>query len=91
MCCYFFMPANGIISFSACIDIGRSKSGTVAGMMNFFGNTGSFFLAILFGKMVDVTHSFNAPLFVIAGALLAGSILWLAVDPSKGLATEMKK
>ena len=91
MFCYFFMPVNGINYFSACVDIGRSKAGTVAGIMNFSGNMGAFFLAILFGKIVDVTHSFNAPLFVVAGVLLIGSLLWLAVDPTKQIDTVIER
>jgi MFS transporter, ACS family, glucarate transporter len=77
---YSFVP---IVSFSTCVDIGGNHVGTVAGIMNFFGQVGAFFLAIAFGKIVDLADSFNAPLFIIAGVLLAGSLLWLWVDPSK--------
>jgi ACS family glucarate transporter-like MFS transporter len=77
---YSFVP---IVSFSTCVDIGGNYVGTVAGIMNFFGQVGAFFLAIAFGKIVDLTDSFNAPLFIIAGVLLTGSLLWLLVDPSK--------
>ena len=88
MLCYFFIPVNGINYFSACIDIGRSKAGTVAGIINFSGSMGAFFLAIVFGKIVDVTHSFNAPLFVVAGVLFIGCLMWLVVDPTKKIAAE---
>jgi sugar phosphate permease len=77
---YSFVP---IVSFSTCVDIGGNYVGTVAGIMNFFGQVGAFLLAIAFGKIVDLTASFNAPLFIIAGVLLTGSLLWLLVDPSK--------
>jgi len=77
---YSFVP---IVSFSTCVDIGGNYVGTVAGIMNFFGQVGAFLLAIAFGKIVDLTDSFNAPLFIIAGVLLTGSLLWLLVDPSK--------
>jgi sugar phosphate permease len=83
MFCYLFIPVNGINGFSTCIDIGRSRAGTVAGIMNFAGNMGAFFLSVLFGKIVDSAHSFNEPLFIIAGVFFSGSILWLAVDPTK--------
>ena len=86
--CYFFVPVFGITAFSTCVDIGGSKAGTVAGIMNFSGNMGAFCLAILFGKIVDATHSFNAPLFVVAGVLLTGSFIWLSVDPTKKIAAE---
>jgi sugar phosphate permease len=84
--CYFFMPVNGINGFSVCIDIGKSKACTVAGIINFAGQLGAFLLAIFFGKIVDVTHSFNAPVFLIAGVLLVGSLMWLAIDPRKKIA-----
>jgi len=87
--CYLFMPVNGITAFSTCVDIGRSKAGTVTGIMNFSGNIGAFFLAIMFGKIVDITHNFNAPLFVVSGVLLTGSLMWLAVDPTKQIDTVM--
>jgi sugar phosphate permease len=86
ICCYFFMPICGITVFSTCIDIGKGKVGTVAGIMNFFGSMGAFSLAILFGKIVDVTHNFNAPLFVIAGVLFTGSCMWFIIDPTTKLA-----
>ena len=44
---------------------------------------GAFFLALMFGKIADVTHNFNYPLFVVAFVLLIGFILWFAIDPMK--------
>jgi nitrate/nitrite transporter NarK len=67
------------------VDIGGDHAATVAGIMNFFGQIGAFSLAVIFGKIVDVTHNFNAPLFVMVAVLLAGSLLWLAIDPGKPL------
>ena len=81
--CYFFVPAFGINAFSTCIDVGQNNAGTVAGIMNFAGNMGAFSIAIIFGKIVDTTHNFNAPLFVLAGVLLTGGFTWLSVDPTK--------
>lgn len=86
MFAYFFVPVNGINYFSACVDIGKSKAGTVAGVINFSGSMGAFFLSIVFGKIADVTHSFNISLFIVAGVLFAGCLLWLLVDASKPLA-----
>ena len=77
-----------IVSFSTCVDIGGDYAGTVAGIMNFFGQIGAFLLAITFGKIADVTHSFSAPLFIIAAVLLAGSICWFFVDASRPIRTE---
>ena len=82
---YSFIP---IVSFSTCVDIGGDHAGTVAGIMNFFGQTGAFFLAIVFGKIVDMTHSFSVPMFVVAGVLFAGSMCWFFVDASRPVAAE---
>jgi sugar phosphate permease len=75
----------GIAAFGVCIDVGGNHAGTVAGVMNCVGQLGAFSLAIVFGKIVDATHSFNAPLFVISGLLFIGSLLWLLIDPTKKL------
>ncbi len=88
---YFFMPPFLTNTLSACIDIGGSKAGTVVGIVNFCGQAGAFFLLILFGKIVDVTHSFNAPLFVVAGVLFTGCLLWMFVDASKPLTGDIKR
>jgi MFS transporter, ACS family, glucarate transporter len=93
---FFLVAANGfysfgvMVSFAVCADIGRNNAGTVAGAMNFFGQMGSFFLAIVFGKIVDRTADFNLPLKVIACVLLVGTFLWLAIDPRKQLPTSKK-
>jgi len=80
----------GAAAFGVCIDVGRNHAGTVSGVMNCIGQLGAFSLAIVFGKIVDSTHSFNAPLFVISGLMLFGSLLWLLVDPTRELIVETK-
>src|SRR6185295_358606 len=82
---YSFTP---VVSFSTCVDIGGDRVGTVAGIMNFFGQAGAFCLAIVFGKLIDITHSFNVPLFVVAGVLFVGSMLWFFVDASRSVTAE---
>jgi ACS family glucarate transporter-like MFS transporter len=83
-----FYSFNPLVSFSTCVDIGGNRVGTVAGIMNFFGQAGAFFLAIVFGKIADITHSFNIPLLVVAGVLFVGSMLWFFVDASRPIAAE---
>jgi len=78
----------GVAAFGVCIDIGGNHAGTVASVMNCIGQLGAFSLAIVFGKIVDTTHSFNTPLFVISGFLFIGCLLWLLVDPTKKLILE---
>ncbi len=87
----FFVWPNGIASFSTCVDIGGAHAGTVAGIMNFFGQLGAFSMAIVFGKIVDIAHDFNTPLFVLTIVLFAGSLCWLAIDPDKPLIAESTK
>jgi sugar phosphate permease len=78
-----FFSFGVMVSYAVCTDIGRNNAGTVTGAMNFFGQMGAFFLAIIFGKIVDATQSFDYPLYVLASVLLTGCLLWLAVDPLK--------
>lgn len=70
-------------SYAVCADIGRNNTGTVTGAMNFFGQMGAFFLALTFGKLADLTHSYNYPLFIVAFVTLAGCCLWFIIDPTK--------
>lgn len=74
-----------MVSYAVCADIGRNNAGTVTGAMNFFGQMGAFSLALVFGKIVQVTHHFDYPLYVLAIVLFTGCLLWLAIDPEKPL------
>jgi sugar phosphate permease len=93
---FCLVAANGFYglsvmsSFGVCSDIGRNNSGTVAGAMNFSGQMGAFFLAIVFGKIADVTHNLNYPLFVVTFVLLIGCLLWLVIDPLQQLTITAK-
>ena len=78
-----FFSFGVMVSYAVCTDIGRNNAGTVTGAMNFFGQMGAFFLAIIFGKIVYVTNNFDYPLFVVAFVMLTGALLWLAIDPLK--------
>jgi len=82
---YSFTP---VVSFSTCVDIGGDRVGTIAGIMNLCGQVGAFFLAIVFGIIVDISNSFNAPLVVIATVLLIGSLCWVFVDPTKQISVK---
>ena len=47
-----FSYSFGVMSsFGVCADIGKNNAGTVTGAMNFSGQTGAFFLAIVFGGL----------------------------------------
>ncbi len=77
------------VAFAVCVDIGRSRAGTVAGAMNTAGQLGAFFLAVLFGKIVTVTGNYDAPLYFISGLLLCSSLLWLVIDPTRSVEQEV--
>ena len=83
-----FYPSSPTASFSTCVDIGANRSGTVAAIMNFCGQMGAFFSSIAVGIIADLTHSYNTPMFLIAGLLLGGSLFWLLVDPTKQIITK---
>lgn len=77
-----FSYSFGVMSsYGVCADIGRNNAGTVTGAMNFAGQTGAFFLALVFGKIAQVTHSFQYPLLIVAAVLAVGFLLWFVIDP----------
>jgi ACS family glucarate transporter-like MFS transporter len=80
--CGFFYSFYSITAFSTCVDIGGAKAGTMAGIMNFCGQIGAFFLSVVFGKIADAVHNYNTPVLLIAGILITGSIVWLGIDPA---------
>jgi nitrate/nitrite transporter NarK len=81
-----FSFAFGVmVSYAVCADIGRNNAGTVTGAMNFFGQLGAFSLALIFGKIVQVTHHFDWALFLVAVVLFVGCLLWLAIDPENSI------
>jgi sugar phosphate permease len=85
---YFFFPVNGITNFSTCIDIGGNYSGTATGVMNFAGQMGAFIMLMLFGKLADLTHSYDIPVVIVASVLAVGCMLWFWIDPRRQLMVE---
>jgi sugar phosphate permease len=89
---YFLVIANffycfGImVSYAVCTDVGRNNAGTVTGAMNFFGQLGGFLLSVSFGTIAESFNNMNYPLYVVAGVLLTGALLWFAIDPKKQIA-----
>jgi sugar phosphate permease len=91
------IAANGfysfgvMASFAVCTDIGRNNAGTVSGAMNFSGQFGAFFLSLVVGKMVEVTHNFNKPLAIVVIAQFIGMFLWFIIDPTKPIDLQKKE
>ncbi|GAB3163709.1 MFS transporter [Telluribacter humicola] len=73
------------VSFAVCVDIGKSRAGTVSGTMNMIGQLGGFFLAVFFGRIVDLSGDYNYPLYIIGTLLGFSSLLWLVIDPTQEL------
>ena len=86
----FFLWNSIVCSASVCVDIGGERAATLYGLMNGVGQIGAFFLAVTFGKIVDATHDFNAPLYLTAGLLFISSLLWLFIKADKPLFKEVK-
>ncbi len=69
--------------FATCIDIGGDRVCTITGIMNFCGQSGAFIMSIIFGKLVDFTHNYETPQYVMLGVLIIGGACWLGIDASK--------
>jgi MFS family permease len=70
------------------LDIGRRHAGAVFGFMNMLSNAASALSSVLFGYIVALTGSYDAPLVPMAVALCAGAWLWLRIDPTQQLFDE---
>ncbi|MBS1608455.1 MAG: MFS transporter [Bacteroidetes bacterium] len=81
----FCFAFSVMISYAVCADIGRNNAGTVTGAMNFFGQTGGLMVSLFFGKIADLMHNFNYPLFLLAAITCCGGLLWLLIDPTRQL------
>ena len=57
-------------------------------MINSIGNLAGFVSPSIIGWMKDVTHSTNAGLVVVAGALVAGAVLTLTQRATAGSSAE---
>jgi sugar phosphate permease len=71
--------------WGACVEVGRSHAGAVAGVMNTAAQAGSILSSSVFGYIVGLTGSYSAPLLGMAIVLLIGAGLWSRIDASKPL------
>ena len=60
----------------------------LTGVMNFCGQSGAFLMSMIFGRVVDATHSFEAPQYLMAIVLTIGGICWLGINASKKIIGE---
>jgi len=74
--------------FSTCIDIGEDRVSTITGIMNFIGQSGAFLMSIIFGQIVDLTHNYEAPQYLMVALLIVGGLCWFGIDASKKIIGE---
>jgi len=84
----FLLVTIVLTCFATCVDIGGDRVSTLTGIMNFCGQSGAFLMSIFFGKIVDITHSFEAPQFLMVMLLALGGICWIGIDASKKIIVE---
>jgi MFS family permease len=72
-------------AWAICLDLGKVHSGAVAGAMNSAGQAGGLACSILFGYVVGVSGSYDAPLFVIAAMVLVSALLFARIDATRPL------
>jgi ACS family glucarate transporter-like MFS transporter len=68
------------VVWAACLDIGGSRGGAVAGFMNTAGQFGGALASAVFGYIVQASGNYDAPLVPMAALLAIGMLLWTKVD-----------
>jgi len=69
--------------WAACIDLGGEYSGSVAGLMNMFGNLGGWLSPIVTAYIAS-TVGWTSALTLAAIVTAASGLCWLVVDTTKG-------
>jgi MFS family permease len=72
-------------AFAVCLDIAPRHGGATAGAMNTAAQVGAFVSSIVFGYLVTLTGSYDAPLIPMALMLVLSAVMWLKIDPTKPL------
>jgi len=71
------------VSWSLCVDLGRTHSGAVSGAMNTSGQLGSFLSSVAFGYIVQSFGSYDRALIPLAVMLVAGGCIFAAINPGE--------
>lgn len=79
----FLLVIIVLTCFATCVDIGGNRVSTLTGVMNFCGQAAAFLMSMVFGRIVDFTHSYEAPQFLMAILLVVAGICWTRIDSSK--------
>ncbi len=70
--------------WAACIDLGQEHAGSVAGLMNTFGNLGGWLSPIVTAYMAS-RFGWTSALTLAALITAASGLCWLLVDPTRGI------
>jgi len=81
--CFAGISFHQVTSFPVSIDVAKKTPGAMCGAQNMSAQTGAFLSGIVFGYAVKVFASYEAGLFVLAGVLGLGTLLWCRVDPTE--------
>src|SRR6266481_2607658 len=85
---YFGVTLIQPTAFVVCIDIAPRYAGAVAGAMNTAAQAGAFVSSLVFGYLVKLTGSYNAPLIPMVFMLTLSALMWLKIDPTEQLVPE---
>jgi sugar phosphate permease len=87
-----FALASADLALGACwaapIDIAPDHAGVITGCMNTLGNLGGMVGPLVVGLAVERWGSWSFAFYVTAAVYAAGAAAWLAVDPTRPIATE---
>jgi ACS family glucarate transporter-like MFS transporter len=70
--------------WAACIDLGHEYSGSVAGLMNTFGNLGGFFSPVITAYIAS-RFGWTSALTLAALVTVGSGLCWLIVDTTRGI------
>ena len=71
-------------AWAICLDVGgKLARGRWSGAMNSAGQAGGFLCNVLFGYLIAWYGDYNIPLLVIALMVMASSILFVLIDPTR--------
>jgi ACS family glucarate transporter-like MFS transporter len=70
-------------AWAVSLEIAGVHAGVVSGAMNMCGNLGGAASPIVVGLSLQHWHSWEAPLWSVAGCYLVAALAWLAIDPAR--------
>lgn len=77
-------------AWAVCLDVGRRYAGVVTGFMNSVGNIGGVLSPIVIGKALAAQPgAWAGPFYVMSAVFVAGSVLWLLIDPRRSVVEEV--